>query len=145
MRERVPYLFFPLVVIFDQLSKGIAITFAKTTCNTGVALGFLQNLPVIIPITILAGLAYLLKKENQTERKIAYCLILGGGVSNLIDRIARGCVVDFIDLKMWPSLTWLSPSLTRWPRFNLADSVITIGVLILVYKLFMDVREINRT
>jgi signal peptidase II len=56
-------------------------------------------------------------------------LIIGGAVGNIIDRIALGAVVDFIDLGFWP--------MRSWPVFNLADLAIVIGVgitLIIVIK-----------
>jgi lipoprotein signal peptidase len=52
----------------------------------------------------------------------ALILIFSGGISNIIDRIYFGCVIDFIDLKFWPV-------------FNFADIFITFGVVILIFKL----------
>jgi signal peptidase II len=50
-------------------------------------------------------------------------LILSGAVSNIIDRLYFGCVIDFIDLKIWPV-------------FNLADSFIVLGVILILLKQF---------
>lgn len=64
----------------------------------------------------------LIYKKQLFERKnnaFPVVLIMSGGVSNVIDRIARHGVVDFIDLKIWPS-------------FNLADMLITIGIIAMV-------------
>jgi signal peptidase II len=50
---------------------------------------------------------------------------MGGAVSNIIDRILSGCVIDFIDLRLWPV-------------FNLADTFIVIGAIIIVLTVFRD-------
>ena len=55
--------------------------------------------------------------------RLALGLVLGGTVGNLIDRLCFGYVTDFIDVGIWPA-------------FNVADSAITVGVLIFVYSLF---------
>ena len=52
---------------------------------------------------------------------VAFSLILGGAIGNLIDRIALGYVVDFIDFRIWPV-------------FNIADSMITIGAAVILFK-----------
>ncbi|MBF0122092.1 MAG: signal peptidase II, partial [Candidatus Omnitrophica bacterium] len=54
---------------------------------------------------------------------LAFSLILGGAIGNLIDRIAVGYVIDFIDFRVWPV-------------FNIADSAITIGACIIFFKCF---------
>jgi len=64
-------------------------------------------------------------REKKIPSAIGLSLIFGGGVSNLVDRLMLGCVRDFINLPSW----------TRWPSFNLADSAISIGVLIIGYQL----------
>jgi len=63
---------------------------------------------------------YFLKSQDHFERT-ALAFVLSGAVSNLADRLIRGCVIDFIDLKFWPV-------------FNLADIYITIGVVMLIIK-----------
>lgn len=59
---------------------------------------------------------------------IAFALILGGAVGNIIDRVRFGYVVDFLDLR------W-------WPVFNLADSGITIGVAVLLIRMLLHERR----
>ena len=62
-------------------------------------------------------------KENfSTTEYFAFSLILAGGIGNFIDRITHGFVVDFIDISFNPYI------------FNLADSYVTIGILIYVFK-----------
>jgi signal peptidase II len=106
--------------------------------NTGIAFGILKgSSSIILAITIigLALIGYSLRKDflkegdylNRWEllvRKIAIGFILGGAMGNMIDRIRFGYVIDFIDFRIWPV-------------FNLADSFITIGAVVLFWKLFV--------
>jgi len=59
---------------------------------------------------------------------LALGLVMAGAVGNLIDRIAYGEVVDFIDVHLWAGYTW--------PTFNIADSSIVLGVLFLLFEVF---------
>ena len=70
---------------------------------------------------------YLTKKTKSFILEFSLGLILGGAISNLIDRLRFGCVIDFIDFRIWPV-------------FNFADSAITIGVALILFKLFMKER-----
>jgi signal peptidase II len=97
--------------------------------NTGIAFGLLKDCGyvfIIIPL-VLTGLliynVYYYRNSDQLSRTyiIAFSLILGGAVGNLIDRIMLGYVVDFIDFRVWPV-------------FNIADSAITIGAAIILLK-----------
>ncbi|MEF3273966.1 MAG: signal peptidase II [Chloroflexus sp.] len=96
--------------------------------NTGVAFGLFPDQGGILSVSaglVLILLAYTYQHLLPTESRwvtIAVGLIFGGGVSNLLDRIRQGYVVDFIQLG------W-------WPVFNLADSVISIGVAMLLFHL----------
>ena len=110
-----------LVVVLDQVSKSIVVNSFPYTTNTGAAFGMLQSYqPFLIGITIIViGLLFYYAKEYP----IALGFILGGAVGNLIDRLARGFVIDFIDFGFWPS-------------FNIADSANTIGAgLLIIYLL----------
>lgn len=133
------------VVIADQVTKyfalkhlmrsEIAITpflnFALAF-NTGAAFSFLsdaggwQNLffvgvAAVVSIVILFMVRRL--GANDLQVAVALMLVLGGAVGNVIDRIRYGYVVDFIDVyyRSW-----------HWPTFNVADSAITIGAILLV-------------
>jgi signal peptidase II len=59
---------------------------------------------------------------------VALGLVIGGSMSNLVDRVRLGYVTDFVDLRWWPA-------------FNLADSFIVIGVLVLLGALMLAERE----
>ena len=100
-----------------------SITFAK---NTGVAFSFLEGrIPFIIIMTtivIFFILKYLKTTTINKYESICYGLIIGGAIGNLIDRIIYGYVIDFFDFNL------LGYS---FPIFNLADTAIVIGVIIL--------------
>lgn len=100
--------------------------------NTGAAFGLLnegggwQNgffivVAVAVSVFILVSLYRLNKSELQTA--MAFALILGGALGNIIDRIRHGYVIDFIH---WFYGDW------HWPTFNVADAAITIGAILLV-------------
>ena len=105
--------------------------------NTGAMLGFGRDLsPTLkviflqaIPVAVLLILLYrMLRKTNMEPWLIfAFACVIGGGIGNLIDRIAHGSVTDFFQIK----LGWLSTGI-----FNLADVSITVGVLLLLYLSF---------
>ena len=91
--------------------------------NRGAAFGILktQN-PLFITIGAAAAvfMAFYLPRivSRDLSTKIAFALILGGVLGNLFDRIRLGYVIDFLDFRVWPV-------------FNIADSAITIGVLLI--------------
>ncbi|MFO7896029.1 MAG: signal peptidase II [Candidatus Cloacimonadales bacterium] len=106
--------------------------------NTGAAFslsfGSVQlNRIIFISISLVAVvfLAYYIIKTSSKVEKIAFSLVLGGAVGNLLDRIFLGSVTDFI----W----WDFPDLImeRWPVFNIADSAIVVAMTILsIYYFF---------
>ena len=135
-----------LVVVADQLSKtwirsnlvvGQSLPetgFFRLTHihNTGAAFGLFRDQSFILTIVALVGIVVLLLYALFIYRrfpildnrlgKSALGLVLGGTVGNLIDRIRLGYVTDFIDVGVWPA-------------FNIADSVIVVGAIILAYSL----------
>lgn len=139
-----------LAVILDQGSKlAIAGTmqlyesipvmpFFKLTYvhNTGAAFSFLSEaggwqrwffagLALVISAVIAVWLTRL--KKHETLLAVALALVLGGAVGNLIDRLAYGYVIDFLDVyyESW-----------HWPAFNIADSAITLGVMLMLAESF---------
>lgn len=145
-------LLFIILIIVDQLSKFIIRHFGGFyICNTGIAFGF--QLPwwliyalEISFITLILLLNYKRQKSNTKQisnnkihkdysRKFEVCnlfdtcnlffvvLIISSAVSNLIDRLIFGCVIDFIDLHFWPI-------------FNLADIFICLGAIMIILKIF---------
>jgi signal peptidase II len=99
--------------------------------NTGIAFGMFRDngfVYLFIPVIAVGLLIYNLyyyHKFGELDRWyiVAFSLILGGAIGNLIDRIMLGHVVDFIDFRVWPV-------------FNVADSAITIGAVIIFFKCF---------
>lgn len=110
-----------------------SITFAK---NTGVAFSFLEGrIPFIIIMTtivIFFILKYLKTTTINKYESICYGLIIGGAIGNLIDRIIYGYVIDFFDFNL------LGYS---FPIFNLADTAIVIGVIILFILSLIESRN----
>ena len=100
----------------------ITITYHQ---NTGAAFGlFVGRTPALSLVSVLfifLTVIYLLKSPKQSFR-LPLALVLGGAVGNLIDRLRYGFVIDFIDVKFWPI-------------FNLADSAITCGVLLMLARI----------
>jgi signal peptidase II len=117
--------FDPLVVIpgFFQ------ITHAR---NTGMALGLFREMPVIffIVATLIALVAVVsVYRQFPTPDRhagVSLGLIVGGAIGNLIDRVARGSVVDFLQFDLQVFI---------FPDFNVADSAIVIGVLLLLLEI----------
>ena len=96
--------------------------------NTGGAFGILRgrtNLFIVVSIIVIIFIIYFMLKEEKkdTYLKIVFSVVLGGAISNLIDRMRLGYVVDFIDFQVWPV-------------FNIADSAISVGMVLLLFRLF---------
>jgi signal peptidase II len=104
--------------------------------NTGAAFGIFAGsaaafrLPFLIIFSLIAVgfVATMLRRlsDERTGLITALAFIIGGAVGNLIDRVAYGEVIDFLDF-YW--------GIYHWPAFNIADSFITIGVLVTVFYL----------
>ena len=101
--------------------------------NTGAAFSFLADQGgwqrwffAILATMISVGLIVWLKLLSHKEKamRIAICLILGGAIGNLFDRLTWGYVIDFIQLYY---SNWY------WPIFNVADASITIGAVLLIF------------
>ena len=109
--------------------------------NTGAAFSFLSDQGgwqryFLIAISLLAVL-YIPWLINQYKKNIliviGLLLILGGAIGNLYDRISYGYVIDFI---------YLNFAEFYWPAFNVADSAISIGVLLFLYGSFKNYKKI---
>jgi len=116
--------FFNLLLVYNQ---GAAFSFLAA------AGGWQRWLLTALAIVAVVVIGYLLKRHgNQGIFCTALALILGGAVGNLIDRVAYGHVIDFIDMHL---------GALHWPVFNLADSAITIGAVLLVID---ELRRVRR-
>ncbi|UCB42107.1 MAG: signal peptidase II [Dehalococcoidales bacterium] len=137
---------FLLVVTADQLTKNLLVRsydeggviwqlgFFRLihVQNTGAAFGIFPGHSFALKIAAMVGIVVLLVMGFLVYRRIpalvsrlniiAFGLILGGIVGNLIDRLRWDYVTDFIDFGVWPA-------------FNIADSAVTVGVVIIAYSL----------
>jgi signal peptidase II len=130
----------PAAAHVDVVEGFFAITHVR---NPGAAFGLLQNLPegVRLPFfLIVSGLAFALVASFYRSlppwdrfSALALGLILGGAAGNLVDRIARGEVIDFLHFRLWGDFVW--------PDFNLADSWIVVGVGLLLLELLATEAE----
>ena len=115
---------FPLIEGFIQLS------YAE---NTGAAFGsfsmYTDILSAFTVIVIIAGIAaIIMKKIKFGPEYICVAAIIAGGTGNLIDRITRGFVVDYIE-----------PLFIDFAVFNFADMLITCGAAVLIFCLVLDI------
>ncbi|MCG5493713.1 MULTISPECIES: signal peptidase II [Ectothiorhodospira] len=142
------------VIVLDQITKRIAeyqlVQFAPMEIlpflnfalvyNQGAAFSFLSDaggwqrwfftaLALLVSAIIVWWLYRL--KRGETGTAISLALILGGAIGNVIDRILHGHVIDFIDVHY---------AGYHWPTFNIADSAITIGAVILIATSLMPAR-----
>jgi len=144
-----------LVLVLDQLSKQLALAlldYAQPIAllpvfdltllyNKGAAFSFLAGQDgwqrwffSLIALAVGGYLLHWLSKISRSERllSIALVLILGGAIGNLIDRLLLGHVVDFI------SLHWQHH---YYPAFNIADSALTVGAVLLLWESFVAGRK----
>ena len=130
-----------IVVLIDQTTKVLANKFMSDSIvkNTGMAFGFndgnVKN--IILTIFVLGILISFLKNQKNeidTKTTIAVSLAIGGGFSNLLDRIFRGGVVDFIGI-------W------KIPKFNIADCCICMawGLLIVFLIIYSNKKDVIKS
>lgn len=125
-----------VTLILDQLLKYMVaflqpfITFSFLSIhlvqNTGAGFGLFKDhtpwLAIISLVVALAVIYYYPKLPKEKWPQLLWGLFLGGVLGNLVDRILRGYVIDFIDVGFWPT-------------FNVADAAITIAVIgLIVYE-----------
>ncbi len=135
------------VVALDQLTKWLAVVYLMGEPsfplwkdvlhftyveNTGMAFGMLKDhrwvFMVFSTVAIVALLIYLIKfRPKSMWMQVSVAMIVGGGIGNMIDRIALGYVIDFIDF-----------TLIDFAVFNVADSFVCVGAGILILCLFLD-------
>ncbi len=151
-RDAIFFLTGLLIAITDQLSKEwIRANIASDSGqmlfeagffriihvhNTGAAFGLFQNYSTILAVAACIAVLIIILCALFARRyfpvvdnlpgKVALGLVLGGTIGNLVDRFRQGYVTDFIDFSFWPT-------------FNVADSAVTIGVIILAFSLLRSV------
>ena len=138
----------------NLLERGLADTVPVTvapfwqhryTQNRGAAWGVLSGageqfrVPFFYLVSIAAVIfifSYYRKlRTDQRYLQFALALVLGGAIGNAMDRVLRGYVIDFIDWH-WFDPNWLRPAL-HWPTFNVADSGITVGLVMLFLDMLL--------
>jgi signal peptidase II len=155
MRKMLPWITAALIVAIDRVTKmaimdrlaegawvpvvpGVALTHVH---NRGIAFSlFSDGGPVSrivlhgVILTAVVLIAWMLQRHgsHQLLAGTAFGLILGGALGNLIDRVLYGWVVDFIHL--WARF---GDRTVSWPDFNVADSAITVGAILLIVNEFL--------
>ncbi len=129
--DRVTKIFFSdLLSLGESLPIIPGLLHMSLVHNTGIAFGMFKDrgiifiiFPIIAIILLTFNIYYYRKNEEMLSRLyiFAISLILGGAIGNLIDRISYGYVIDFIDFRIWPV-------------FNIADTAISIGAILIAYK-----------
>ena len=138
-----------IIILLDQISKWIALASLRPgesryvapffnwvlTFNAGAAFSFLSDAGgwqrwffTALALGVSAWIISMLRNHSSEFRlSLALTLILGGALGNVIDRIRFGAVVDFVQ---WHAAGYY------WPAFNVADSAITIGALLMAWDQF---------
>jgi len=150
--KSIVYLIALILLFVDQFSKYIIrqnmslaesipviksifhITYVE---NMGIAFGLFpqgHSLFIVISLIIILGIIFFERKKVIKSLKERFCLglILGGALGNLIDRLRFGFVIDFLDFRIWPV-------------FNLADSGVCIGGILMVFFLLRKRPRKERT
>lgn len=141
-----------LVILVDQITKQLVVRnlewFERIALiphlnlvhmkNTGAAFSMLSNAPpllfVLLGVGVSVGILWWLRRNprGQTILATALSLILGGALGNVIDRVTRGHVVDFVDFYVG---TW------HFAAFNVADMAISCGTALLLLDMLLDSRR----
>lgn len=151
-----------ILVVIDQLIKLIAQYFLLSAGepvtiiagflqfryveNTGAAFGFFSEhtgvltiltTAVIVVITVLFFVGIFTKRVRPSVLYVSLVFLLSGGIGNLVDRIGRGYVIDYIE-----------PIFVKFAVFNFADCLVTVGAFLLVgwliYDIIMEARKERR-
>jgi len=135
-----------LTLVLDQLTKFFVVNnltlyqsipvfknilYITFVSNRGAAFGMFKNQVPVFVAAALAAIILILVDIVKTKRKkislydVSLALILAGAIGNLIDRLRFGYVVDFLDFRVWPV-------------FNVADSAITVGAILLGWTMLFS-------
>lgn len=155
---RIPVIVAAAVVLLDQISKWLVVRYLPLydtvallpildvthVRNPGAAFGIFRDLPddirliffAIVLITAVLVILYFLNRTGSQDKLLRFSLglILGGAIGNSIDRFRLRYVTDFIDFH------WFGDPALHWPPFNIADSAITIGVILILFDTFITKR-----
>jgi signal peptidase II len=134
------------IILLDQWSKTYVLSLDQQselpieitsffnivlTWNKGVSFGMLHDMQAWMPLALIAAtscialfMAVWLHRATEKHTILALGCVIGGAIGNIIDRMRFGAVVDFLDAHI---------NGYHWPAFNLADSTIFVGVVILIF------------
>lgn len=131
-----------LAIVVDQATKALIVANSATLSsgypvvpgfnliysrNDGVAFGLLGGVPwwslVVLALIICAWILVLMLRTQNRVEAMAYGLVIGGALGNVLDRVRHGAVTDFLDLYVGSM---------HWPAFNLADALLVTGFAILL-------------
>ena len=140
-----------LVVLADQVTKALILQYLPYHHSVTVIAGFfdithihnpggafglmanmgetLRTIVFLLASSLAVGLIFYFYKKTPPSfifLAIGFALIFGGAIGNLVDRVRLGVVVDFLDIYIGNY---------HWPAFNVADSAITVGIIIFAYHL----------
>lgn len=144
-----------VVIVLDQVTKQLVVRHLNWfdvvpvvphfnlvhLKNTGAAFSMLSNAPpaffVLLGTGVSIGILWWLRRNprGQTLLATALSLIMGGALGNVIDRVTRGHVVDFVDFYVG---NW------HFAAFNVADTAISIGTACLILDMFLDWRRTRK-
>ncbi len=129
--------YFAVALLQDNSSVHLIGNFLRFTYveNRGAAFGILQNQRlffIISTVVLVAFLIYMIvfNKKVTTATKLTLSLILSGAIGNFIDRLRLGYVIDFVDVRFG--------DFYDFPVFNVADSCLVVGVIILVILILFN-------
>ena len=146
-----------LIILLDQWTKWLVVNtmelgeriilwdpwFALLSHrNRGAAWGMLQGqmwIFIIVTLVVIVGVIYYYHKEAKGKPlfQVSLMLLLGGAIGNFIDRLYRGEVVDFADVLI-PIINY------EFPIFNIADAALTISVIMLIFVMLKEERDIKK-
>jgi signal peptidase II len=120
-------------IALDSAVKVVGPFSIRHVQNSGIAFGLFSSATVIVIVLTTVAVAWMLvffarSGARHPALPVALGLLIGGSVSNLVDRVRLGYVTDFLDLRWWPA-------------FNLADASIVVGVTVLLGSLLLSDRS----
>jgi len=118
-----------IIVLVHSQNPGIAFSMFSESKST-----WLAPMLIAVSVAVMALLGWMIVKD-RVGGALAQCglaLILGGAAGNALDRVIHGGVTDFLEVRLWTYI---------WPAFNLADSAITVGAVLVLYELLFGAQQ----
>lgn len=133
--QKLKLMFVEHIGMFNEMPVIDGFFYFHVIPNNGIAMGMLaEHQGAVIVVTALIMIlitAYIVIKRNKEAPIMLFslCMIVAGGVGNLIDRLRLGYVVDYLDFRIWPYI------------FNFADICIVCGCFLLIFLVFRDAKS----